>query len=126
MEATNLGEGHSKLKPRAAQKPEVMAEDSGQTSCRVTRPGEDQSLRTLPNMAMANACESLATVWVTFQLWIMIEEDYKKIQVKWPVRQKYSGNKEKQRGGGGGRGGSTGRNRKKDPGGKLWRYQGSR
>ena len=29
-----------------------MAEDSGQTSCRVTRPGEDQSLRTLPNMAM--------------------------------------------------------------------------
>ena len=28
-----------------------MAEDSGQTSCRVTRPGEDQSLRTLPNMA---------------------------------------------------------------------------
>ena len=29
-----------------------MAEDSGQTSCRVTRPAEDQSLRTLPNMAM--------------------------------------------------------------------------
>ena len=28
----------------------MMAEDSGQTSCRVTRPGEDQSLCILPNM----------------------------------------------------------------------------
>ena len=33
---TSLGEGHSKLKPWTAQKFEVMAEDSGQTSCRVT------------------------------------------------------------------------------------------
>ena len=29
-----------------------MAQDSGQTSCRVRRPGEDQSLRTLSNIAM--------------------------------------------------------------------------
>ena len=43
---------NSKLKPRAVQKAEVMTEDSGQISCRVTRPGEDQSLRTLPNMTM--------------------------------------------------------------------------
>ena len=46
--ATSLG-GYSKL---SHQKSEVMVEDSGQTSCWVTRPGEDQSLRTLPNMAM--------------------------------------------------------------------------
>ena len=52
MEATNFGKGHSKLKPSAAQKSDVMAEDNGQTSCRVTRPGEDHLLCTLPNMAM--------------------------------------------------------------------------
>ena len=50
MDST-AGGGHSKLKPWAAQKSEVMVEDSGQT-CRVTRPGEDQSLHTLTNMAM--------------------------------------------------------------------------
>ena len=50
VEATDLRGGHSKLKPRAAQKSKVMAEDSGQTFCRMTRPGEDQSLLTLPSM----------------------------------------------------------------------------
>ena len=62
MEATSLGERHSKLKPRAAQKSKVMAEDSGQTSSTVTRPGEDLSLRTLSNMAMKTTGTSVAAV----------------------------------------------------------------